>query len=80
MAETVRFGLVFSLLVPLPALLVAWVVCVHALGDGVEVFEGDAFYLVVFGGGDEDGGPSWGVFDVFSICFLGGSVSGGFSL
>ena len=54
--ETLCFSLGFSLLVPLPALMVAWVVCVHALGEGVEVFECDAFYLVVFGGGDEDGG------------------------
>ena len=78
--ETVHFSLGFSLLVPLLVLMVAWVVCFHTLGEGVEVFEGDAFYLVVFGGGDEDGSPSWGVFDVFSIGFLGESVSGGFLL
>ena len=33
-SETVLFSLGFSLLVPLLALMVAWVVCVHALGEG----------------------------------------------
>lgn len=32
--ETLHFSLGFSLLVPLLVLMVAWVVCVHALGEG----------------------------------------------